>query len=98
MKPHHSVPWKLYLTTTFETIISFYIATLCGAIFLTHGGTYSLFQTIIMVILYLTVLICCITRIIQRFSMAALMIVIPIAPFLALVMVVSLIPLMEKIP
>ena len=91
------VPWKTYLTTTLQTVSAFYVATLCFAVFFTRSNGCSLAIWFLMSALYLSVIGICITRIIQRFSMAALMIVIPIAPFLALTSVVSLIPVLEML-
>jgi hypothetical protein len=91
------VPWKTYLTTTFQTISAFYIATFCFAVFFTRSYGTGISIWFLMTALYLTVIGICVTRIIQRFSMAALMIVIPIAPFLALTSVVSLIPVLEML-
>lgn len=90
------VPWKSYLTTTIQTISAFYLATFCFAIFFTHHNGSGVFTWLLMGALYLTVIGLCVTHIIRRFSMAALMIVIPVAPFLALTCVVSLIPVLEK--
>lgn len=91
------VPWKMYLITTLQTVSAFYIATFCFAIFFTHSSNTGIASWLLMGALYLAVIGMCITHIIRRFSMAALMIVIPIAPFLALTSVVSLIPVLEKI-
>src|SRR3990167_5410227 len=96
-KNDNIVPWKTYLYTTFQTIIAFYLATLSLAVFFTHKGDSWIPYAILMGILYVTVIGICIARIIQRFSMAALMIIIPIAPLLALVCVVSLIPVLQWI-
>lgn len=90
------VPWKAYLSAAIETGIAFYVATLCLAIFFTQRGDSTLLMGL-MGILYFTVIGLCLGRIIQKFSMAALMIVIPIAPLLALFSVVSLIPVLELI-
>lgn len=94
---HPTVPWTSYLSTTFLTVGAFYLATLSFAIFITHHGDAWLFWGIVMGLLYLSVIGMCVAHIIRRFSMAALMIVIPIAPLLALFSVVSLIPLLERL-
>lgn len=91
------VPWKSYLSTTLETVVAFYTATLSLALFMTHHGPDWIPTAIIMVLLYISVIAMCIIRVIQKFSMAALMIIIPIAPLFALFGVVSLIPVLEKL-
>ncbi len=97
MKNSHIVSWKAYLATTLETMIAFYLATFSLAVFFTRHGSSSLLISLLMGALYAAVIGLCLTRIIQKFSMAALMIIIPIAPLLALMSVVSLIPVLEMI-
>ena len=90
------VPWKNYLTITAETLLAFYLATFCMAMYFTHQGAQWIFPSVLLGILYVFVLAVCVKRIIARLSIAALMLVIPIAPLLALTLVVSLIPVLEQ--
>lgn len=91
------VPWMRYLTTTLQTVFAFYLATIAFGIFITHPGSATLLSGLLMTCLYLAVIGLCIALIVQRFSLAALMIIVPVAPLLALFSVVSLIPLLEKL-
>lgn len=89
------INWKTYLTITAESLLSFYLATFCVAIYFTHQGTQWLFLSIILVILYLFVIGVCAKRIIQTLPLQALMLIIPLAPLIALFIVISLIPILE---
>lgn len=89
------VPWKAYLTLTAESVLAFYLATFCLIMFFIHRGSNWQLSGSILVLLYLFVLFVCGKRLLAKLSLPALMIVIPIAPLLALILVVSLIPLIE---
>lgn len=89
------VPWKLFLITTFESMLAFYIATFCMAMFFFHRSVNWLFPGIVMIALYLFVIFVCGKRVISKLSMATVMLIIPIAPLLALFMVLSLIPVLQ---
>ncbi|VVC76439.1 hypothetical protein AQUSIP_17520 [Aquicella siphonis] len=92
---HNLVPWKLYLTITAESLLAFYIATFCIAVYYTHRGSGWIFQGVILGILYLFVLFVCARRVIQSLPLAALMLIIPLAPLIALTIVISLIPVLQ---
>lgn len=91
------VPWKPYLIVTAETIAAFYIATFCLAVFFIHRADSSWVSIAIMVLLYLSVIAACAKLLFNRLSIAALMLIIPIAPLLALIMVISLIPILQHV-
>lgn len=91
----NDVPWRPYLIVTIETFAAFYLATLAMAVYFTHGGLNWAMASGLMVMLYVFVISVCITLLLKKLSSAALMLVIPIAPLLALGTVVSLIPVLE---
>ena len=97
--PSHSslIPWKLYLTVTAESLLTFYLATFCMVMFFTHRGTDWIPLAILLGILYAFVIFVCAKRIIQLLPLPALMLIVPIAPLLALIIVLSLIPVLQKL-
>ncbi len=90
-----SLPWKMYLKLSSETVLTFYLATFCIGLFFIHRGANWVLQGIFISFLYAFIIIAIATRLIQKLSAPALMLVIPIAPLLALITVVSLIPLLQ---
>lgn len=89
------IHWKSYLTITAESLLAFYMATFCVAIFFTHQGSQWLLISILLVILYLFVIGVCVKRVIQTLPLQALMLFIPLAPLIALFIVISLIPVLQ---
>lgn len=89
------LPWHLYLTTTMETLIAFYLASFSIAMFFIHRGPNWLSLGILMVVLYLLVIVSCAMRIGQKLPLQAVMIIIPIAPFIALAIILTLIPVLQ---
>lgn len=89
------IPWKSYLITASETILSFYVATFCLALFFVHRGQSGWVSIALMGLLYVFVIILCAKLLINRLSIAALMLIIPVAPLLALIIVISLIPVLQ---
>lgn len=90
-------PWKRYIFTTLECLIAFYIATFCMALNFFKYGVSSPAASIMLGILYIYVIYLCVRLIVQRFSLAALMLIVPIAPLIALIMVVTLIPILQYV-
>lgn len=93
---HSLVPWKTYLTITFDSLLTFYIATFCMAMFFTHHGVNWVIPAIILCLLYAFVIFACAKRIIQTLPLPALMLIIPMAPLIAIIIVISLIPILQK--
>jgi membrane-associated HD superfamily phosphohydrolase len=89
-------PWKHFILITTESLLTFYIATFCVAMYFTHRGPDWVFQGIILGILYAFVIFACGKRVVQNLPISALMLIIPIAPLIALIIVISLIPILEK--
>lgn len=92
-----TVPWKRYVTLTAESLLAFYLASFCLIMFFTHRGPDWVITGIFLVVLYLFVIFVCTQRVLTKLSMPALMLVIPIAPLIALCLVVSLIPIIERL-
>lgn len=93
-----NLPWKVIIRTTFESLLAFYVATFCMAMFFTHRGPNWVLPAIFLIILYIFVIITCASRIIKNLSMAMVMLIIPIAPLIALIIVVTLIPILQLFP
>ena len=89
------LPWKIYIVTTIETLLAFYIATFSLAVFFIHRGNNWHMQAFFLALLYLFVIFCCGKRIIEKLPISAVMLIIPIAPILALIIVISLIPILQ---
>lgn len=96
-KSNITIPWKNYLTITAESLLTFYLATFCVAFYFKQHGIEWITLSILVIALYLFVIFACTKRVIEKLSMAALMLVIPIAPLIVLIMVVSLIPVLENL-
>ena len=93
------IPWKRYTITLAEVWIAFCIATFAMGMFFSHfyAGTLNIFLGILLGILYLFVISLCVKRLIERLSIAALMLLVPIAPLAVLLLVVSLLPIIQKL-
>lgn len=91
----NDVPWRTYLLLALETFGAFYLSTLAMAVYFTHGGLNWPILSGLMVVFYLFVIGACITLLLKKLSSAALMLVIPIAPLMALGTVISLIPVLQ---
>ncbi len=89
------VPWKHYIKITVESLLAFYVATFCVGMFFMHGGRHHYLLATLLIILYLFVIVICSKRVLEKLSLPALMLVIPIAPLIALIIVVTLIPILE---
>jgi hypothetical protein len=91
------VPWRYYTKITIESVGSFYAASFCMAMFFIHQGKDSLALSLLMVSLYLFIIGATVRRIVQKFSIAALMLIVPIAPLLVMIIFVTMIPMLERL-
>jgi hypothetical protein len=97
MKTERSLlPWKIYLTITAESLLTFYIATFCMVMFFKHPGTNWVIPAIILGLLYAFVIFVCIKRVIQFLPLPAIMLIIPLAPLIAIIVLLSLIPVLQN--
>jgi hypothetical protein len=90
-----SVPWKAFVKTTSESILAFYIATFCLGMYFLHRSPEWWQMGIVLGLLYSFVIIVCAKRVFENLSLAAIMLITPIAPLIALIIVVTLIPILE---
>lgn len=90
------VPWKLYTLVVTEAIASFTITSfLLGLYILHHNQFGNLILDILIGILYAVIFVITIWRMVRRFSLVAIMLMIPIAPLLMMGIIVSLIHLLQ---
>lgn len=93
------IPWKRYSVTLAEVWITFCIATFSLLLFMSHLNSEPqvIAQAVLIGILYLFVVVVCIKRMINRLSIAALMLMVPIAPLAVLLLVISLLPIIQQL-
>jgi hypothetical protein len=90
-------PWKSYTKLIFESIIAFYVATLALAVFFLLQGRQFPGLAVLQVMLYVFVVGVITRRVIRTFSAPALMLTVPIAPLLVLILVLSMLPVLERL-
>lgn len=93
----HFVPWKKYIILTVESLLAFYLATFSFALFFKHHGPNWIPLAVLLGFLYLFVIFACAKRLFQQLPIATIMLIIPIAPFIALSTVISLIPVLQHL-
>jgi hypothetical protein len=91
----NAINWKLYLTVTAESLIAFYLATFSLAMYFVHRPVNWLVTGIFLIVLYLFVIIVCAKHVFEKLPLSAVMLIIPIAPLFALIIVISLIPIIQ---
>lgn len=89
------VPWKRYILATSETIITFTLASFLLGLFLMHRGNSGVATIVGIVFVYLFAVGFSIYRMVRKYSLAANMLMIPIAPFFIMMIVVSLIHVLQ---
>src|SRR5688500_18882954 len=97
MENTHTIPWKNYIIATAKCVIAFYLATFALALYLLHSKTIVSIETGMLCVLYLFVIYVCSRIIAKTFSLAAIMLLIPIIPLIALILVVTSLPILEKL-
>ena len=88
------VPWKRYTIAVSEAVIVFTIASFLFGLYIMRGP-HEAALTIIVVIACLVPVTFSVIRMVKKFSLAAVMLMIPIAPLVILIIVVSLIQFLE---
>jgi hypothetical protein len=86
-----------YLATSLQCLFAFFIATFSVAFFFSHLTPGWATAGAILILLYVFVLFACTRLVCKHFSVAALMLLTPIVPLLALLFVLMLLPLLTKI-
>ena len=89
------IPWKHYIVIALESLLAFYLATFSFALFFKYKGTDWVATAILLGFLYLFVIITCARRLFTQLPLATMMLLIPIAPFIALALIISLIPVLQ---
>ncbi|HVE43838.1 MAG TPA: DUF1475 family protein [Gammaproteobacteria bacterium] len=89
------VAWQSFLATTLESLLAFYIATFCVAVYFKHRSAHWITPFIFLCLLYAFVIIACTKRVFKKLSIATVMLIIPIAPLIALIIVITMIPILQ---
>ena len=89
------ISWKLYCSIVGEFFLGFYIATFCVALYITHREGANPFATYLLAFLYLFVIAISIKRVLEKLPIAGIMLFAPTAPLIALILIVTLIPILE---
>ena len=82
--------WRSYTKIILDVFLTFSIATFCLGMYVIHVRNAFILTSILMGLLYFTVIVLCIKRLVEHLSPASLMLMIPIAPLAILLLVVSL--------
>lgn len=88
------VPWKRYTLVVSQAILVFSIASFLLGYYLMHSDR-QIMMTIAVALLYATTVIYSIYQMVRAFSLAAIMLMIPIAPLVILIIVVSLVHILQ---
>lgn len=99
MSDRDIITWKKYTITIIEVWLAFCIATFSLLVFMANLSRQPaiIAEAVLLAILYLFIVFVCIRRLVQRLSVAALMIMVPIAPLAVLLLVVSLLPVIQQL-
>lgn len=89
------VPWKRYTLAISEAVIIFTLASFLLGLFIIHRGNSSVITMVLIGVFYALTIGYSIYRMIRKFSLAALMLMVPIAPLVILFIIVSLIHLLQ---
>ena len=89
------VPWKRYVPAVIETIVTFTLASFLLGLYILHYSHNSIVWHVLAGLLYATVVIFTVTRMVKKFSLMAIMLMVPIAPLLVLMIVVTLIHFLQ---
>jgi hypothetical protein len=89
------VPWKRYTMAVTETILTFTLASFLLGLYIMHYHTNGVIVHVLAGLVYAAVVGFSISRMVRKFSLVANMLMIPIAPFIIMIIVVSLIHVMQ---
>ncbi|HTM64144.1 MAG TPA: hypothetical protein VL360_06540 [Gammaproteobacteria bacterium] len=89
------VPWKRYIFAVAEAAGVFTLASFLLGLYIIREGTNSIPLLLFFILIYAAAVITSIYRMARKFSLAANMLMIPIAPLVILIIVVSLIHLLQ---
>ncbi|OGT55392.1 MAG: hypothetical protein A3F14_01785 [Gammaproteobacteria bacterium RIFCSPHIGHO2_12_FULL_43_28] len=97
MNTDAKIAWKDYLILSTETFIAFYLASFSLAMYYLKRPLNWIPLGILLLALYLFVIIVCIKRLLSKLPMAGIMILAPTAPLFALLLIISLIPVLQAL-
>jgi len=86
-----------YLLTSIECTTAFLVGTFCVAMFFSHLSPGWQLPGAVLIVLYVFVLFACTRLMCKHFSVAALMLLTPIVPLVALLFIIMLLPLLAKL-
>lgn len=89
------VPWKRYILAVTETMVTFTLASFLLGLYILHYSGNSVITHILVGLVYAATVVFTITRMVKKFSLAAIMLMIPIAPLVVLIIVVALIHFLQ---
>jgi membrane-associated HD superfamily phosphohydrolase len=91
--------WKRYALTLAEVWVTFCVATFTIALFFSqlNSDVSTIILAVMLGILYIFVIVLCIKRLLDNLPIGALMLLVPIAPLAVLLLVVSLLPIIQKL-
>jgi uncharacterized membrane protein YeiB len=99
MKTELLIHWKHYTKVVVEIWLAFAIATFSMAVYFSHleNSSTVIIGGVLLVALYLFVIAVCIRQLIITLPIGMLMLLVPIAPLAILLLVVSLLPVIQKL-
>ena len=89
------IPWKRTILAVSETILTFTLASFLLGLLILHHDRFGVAAFIPAGILYAAAVITTVYRMVRKFSLAANMLMVPIAPLIILLIIVSLIHLLQ---
>lgn len=89
------VPWKRTIFAVSETVLTFTIASFLLGLMILHHDQFGIAAFIFAGITYAAAVITTVYRMVRKFSLAANMLMVPIAPLVILIIIVSLIHLLQ---
>ncbi len=89
------ISWKAYCKIVGEFFLGFYLATFCVAIYISHRQGANLYITFLLAFLYIFVIAVSIKRVLEKLPIAGIMLFAPTAPLIALILIVTLIPILQ---
>lgn len=89
------LPWRLYTTVAIQSLILFYVATFLVALYFSSNGLASITKTVLTIACYLTIIGLILRKVVKKFSIAALMLIVPTAPLIAMIFLLTMLPILE---
>lgn len=89
--------WLFYTLTVLRSFIAFAVATFCFGVYFTHLHGSPLWMTIGIALIYIFVIYACVAHVAKTLPFAVTMLLIPIAPLFVLLLVISFLPLWQKL-